>query len=325
YYSYANEAFYWLKPHIFDGLFSYRNGWLLYTPLMILAIFGLFKISRIDREWQVGAIVVLIMHIYITFSWWCWYYGDSLSIRPMIDIYPLLSFGVAGFISWALRYLKWAPLWLIPLLGLILFNNLNQVKQYNLQALDGSRMTKSAFWDLFLNPDIPSHLELANCYREVDTDRLRLGLDERVNYDTSEITMWIDTIYEVPEVINSSNPFGKPIEIQGSSLKLTNDQFIELSADFLSSDFDISKATLVFEFNNNEQQLQYQAVELEDIRSLRDHEWNTESFYIRPPKGVSEVTVFKVYFWNRGKGETRVRSFSIRKIGVEYSEPLHDQ
>jgi len=40
YYSYGDEGFFFLHPHILDGLLSYRKGWLIYTPVMLFALFG---------------------------------------------------------------------------------------------------------------------------------------------------------------------------------------------------------------------------------------------------------------------------------------------
>lgn len=41
--SYMDQGkFYFFKPHVIDGLFSYRKGWLIYTPVMILGFFGFF-------------------------------------------------------------------------------------------------------------------------------------------------------------------------------------------------------------------------------------------------------------------------------------------
>ena len=37
YYSYSKEGFFFLHPHLFDSVFSYRNGWLIYSPIMVFA------------------------------------------------------------------------------------------------------------------------------------------------------------------------------------------------------------------------------------------------------------------------------------------------
>lgn len=39
-YSYGDQSFSFLHPHFVDVFFSYRKGWLVYTPLMVFAIAG---------------------------------------------------------------------------------------------------------------------------------------------------------------------------------------------------------------------------------------------------------------------------------------------
>ncbi|MEL7161832.1 MAG: hypothetical protein AAFN92_13810, partial [Bacteroidota bacterium] len=38
---YAGLGFDWLSPHFYEGFFGYRRGWLVYTPLMTLALLGI--------------------------------------------------------------------------------------------------------------------------------------------------------------------------------------------------------------------------------------------------------------------------------------------
>ena len=42
YYSYQEEGFFFAHPQIIDGLFSFRKGWLIYTPVMLFAMIGLW-------------------------------------------------------------------------------------------------------------------------------------------------------------------------------------------------------------------------------------------------------------------------------------------
>ena len=41
-YSYTDEGFFFNHPRIMEGLFSWRKGWLLYTPMMAFALLGIF-------------------------------------------------------------------------------------------------------------------------------------------------------------------------------------------------------------------------------------------------------------------------------------------
>jgi hypothetical protein len=99
YYSYGDEGFFFTNPQIINGLFSYRKGWLIYTPLMIFALLGILTLAR--RKFQQFFIPVLIFtvaNIYVVYSWWCWWYGGSFGSRPMIDSYPLMAVALAGMV-----------------------------------------------------------------------------------------------------------------------------------------------------------------------------------------------------------------------------------
>ena len=100
YWSYSEEGFFWLKPHIMDGLFSFRKGWYIYTPLMFLSTIGLFLLYRTTaKRFFTAFLFLFVVFNYVVFSWWCWWYGGSLSARPMIDIYGMMAIGLASFIS----------------------------------------------------------------------------------------------------------------------------------------------------------------------------------------------------------------------------------
>ncbi|MBK6283998.1 MAG: hypothetical protein IPF54_16290 [Draconibacterium sp.] len=66
--SYPDEQFFWGNPHFIDGLFSYRKGWLLYTPVMIFALLGipfLFKKLK-EFSWSI-LIFILLAYLYYRF------------------------------------------------------------------------------------------------------------------------------------------------------------------------------------------------------------------------------------------------------------------
>ncbi len=45
-YSYGDQGFSFLHPHFVDVFFSYRKGWLVYTPLMVFALVGFWFMRR---------------------------------------------------------------------------------------------------------------------------------------------------------------------------------------------------------------------------------------------------------------------------------------
>lgn len=92
-YSYQDEGFDFLHPHIWGGLFSFHKGWLLYTPIMAFALYGMFKYCK--REFYVSLTATLLVFWFIVFSWWSWWYGGSFGCRVMILFYPVLAIPMA--------------------------------------------------------------------------------------------------------------------------------------------------------------------------------------------------------------------------------------
>jgi hypothetical protein len=142
-------VFYFFKPEIANGLFSYRKGWLIYTPVMILALAGLIWMKKDAPALFLPVLLFLIFNIYIIFSWWCWWYGGSYGSRPMIDSYGILAVPFAIFIGKVFMKNKWIR-WgsLIVLAGFMLLNQF-QMTQYRTSLLHWDSMTKEAYWAIF--------------------------------------------------------------------------------------------------------------------------------------------------------------------------------
>ena len=150
-YTYGEEGFIWNNPQIMSSLLSYRKGWLVYTPLMVLLFVGLpflwIKYRRLF--WQV--FMVLVLATYINSSWWCWWFGGSFGNRAYIDAYGIYALAIAAVFQ-AIGSLK---KWMISTVGIILvaafvFFNLFQTWQYNRGLLNYVGETKSTYWSNFL-------------------------------------------------------------------------------------------------------------------------------------------------------------------------------
>lgn len=108
-YSYQEQGFSWLRPHLYKGMFSSNNGWLTYTPVMILFFIGLPFLYKKQQQlfWVVASFSALF--IYICFAWDIWWYGGSLGMRAMIQAYPVLAISIGGLLDVLLKnkmYLK---------------------------------------------------------------------------------------------------------------------------------------------------------------------------------------------------------------------------
>lgn len=91
YYSYGKESFIWSSPRILQGLFGFRKGWFIYSPVVFIAMLGFYRLWKTQKEIVPVFIVFLLIHIYATFSWWCWWYGGGFGARTLIDILPIMA------------------------------------------------------------------------------------------------------------------------------------------------------------------------------------------------------------------------------------------
>ena len=94
-YSYQEQGFSWLHPHLSDVLFSARAGWLVYSPMMIFAVVGLFWLRNLTP----AILLYCLTALYITAAWDIWWYGGSLGQRAMVQAYPLWGFALAAFVQ----------------------------------------------------------------------------------------------------------------------------------------------------------------------------------------------------------------------------------
>src|SRR5690606_26881475 len=95
-YSYQNEKFSFLKPHLKECFVGYRSGWLVYSPIMILSILGFVALYKKQKNLFWPVFIFCFLFTYICFSWDIWWYGGSLGQRAMIQSYPMLAFPMAA-------------------------------------------------------------------------------------------------------------------------------------------------------------------------------------------------------------------------------------
>jgi hypothetical protein len=148
YFSYGDERFFFNDPQIINGLFSYRKGWLLYTPVMLFALTGIFFMKDKQKSFFLPILLFTVLNVYVILSWWAWWYGGSFGLRAFIDSYALLVFPLAAIISYFYKKKKGRiAVWFIAFI--FLFHGIFQTFQYYHGAIHWDSMTKAAYWDSF--------------------------------------------------------------------------------------------------------------------------------------------------------------------------------
>lgn len=170
YMSYSNpgEGLDFTSPHTLDFLFSFRKGWFLYSPLMLIAVLGFIPMFRRKREWALGLLIFFLVNLYVVSSWTTWWYAQCFSQRVMIHSLPLMAVPLGFAIQWMGegRFRSWSlGVGVAAIFGLSVFYQW----QYLHYILHQDRMTKEYFLAVFGKTEVdPSVSELLLIERPFD-------------------------------------------------------------------------------------------------------------------------------------------------------------
>ncbi len=256
YYSYTQERFFWSHPHIIDALISYRKGWLIYSPIMIISLIGLFIMKNKERIFFKGILVTLISALYILFCWWTWSYGGSFGSRPMVDYYAMLAIPFASGINYFRENVR-RTYFFIPIASFLLFVGLFQNWQYSKGMIHFDGNTKRSYWKNFLRfsfaPGWWDTLE------RPDYDAAIKGIDaidrpgkDRYNFDYLKYSnrQFIVTNFAI---LNRSNKYSHALTIPLEDIKKLKIDSVYINTSMLCFDKLKEKdLTAIFSFKNNQ-------------------------------------------------------------------------
>lgn len=147
---YTEEGFVWTDPAIWKGLFSFRKGWFIYTPLALFMIWGIYSMRRRFSQHIPAVFVFILVNIYVVFSWWNWWYGGSFGSRALVESMAVLSLPFAAFTEQLLR--RNTATKLIAGTMLLLFMSLNMFQSYQCykNIIHWDAMTRAYYFRVFL-------------------------------------------------------------------------------------------------------------------------------------------------------------------------------
>jgi hypothetical protein len=308
------------SPHIINALFSYRKGWLLYTPVMIFPLIGWYFLYKQNRKIFLASAVYFLVSFYIISSWSEWWYGASYSIRPLITIYPILAI----CLGYLLLYLKNRKLILKIAFGAIVlfFIFLNQFQWWQLKhyILDPYRETKDYYWATFLKTSASaSDKKLLMIYRDF---RGKMEFTDPEDYQKSVLT---DDKFDEPgtQIIQTenNNPFYRFSENQEyylifkapyDELTLKNHAWLVASLDVrIPKNFQGEFPQIVMTMERREGLYRYFSTKITADSSSYDQWKHIECQYLTPEIRNTHDR-FKCYVWKRGKS-----TFDIDNVKLE--------
>lgn len=318
-YAYQGESFNFRHPRIMDGLFNYKNGWFIYTPVMLLAVIGLARLRRVVPQALAPVAVFMPLHIWITYSWWCWNYINGFGSRPMVETYPLLLFPLGAFWTWGSDFL-WKRIVNGSLAMFFIGLNLFQTWQLSHGMLWTENSNAANYWALF--GKVKDTRETLITYDSGETQPgpgeasfawilLQDNMNDSVNTEFSRVHF-------------HSGPFGRFLGGEYAGTVGTDGQVHAVRpGDWLRASVwgyvrrpDHSHAReslsqLIVEMRNGKGEIaKYRGIKIStqignpdwNIWSIGDAEmWGESSFFVKVPKGFQPDWCIRAYVWNPGK------------------------
>jgi hypothetical protein len=184
-YSYGDERFFFGDPQIINFLFSFRKGWLIYTPIMVFSLVGMIFCRNRIKEFYPFMPLYFLLTVYILSCWWDWAFGGSFGCRALIESYAFLIFPFAAFVAslWHLRKDSFFQKNLVRLTMLFVFYlfiqlNLFQIWQYKYGRIHYNGMNWFTYKRVFLK-DISTEESnaLQPYYTSPDLEKMKRGED----------------------------------------------------------------------------------------------------------------------------------------------------
>lgn len=306
----AGEGMEFLQPYILEVLFSFRKGWLLYTPLMGLALIGFYSLWRHKHEAFYAFFIFFVVSFYVIASWSCWWYADSFSQRAVIPGYVMLAVPLGYWLQsvlnrpWLLRLL-----FLVLLLFILTFNQF-QSWQFLKGYIHSSRMTRQAYEAVFLKPTPPKNLEQLWLVNRSQSPEQILSSGRKfrtctlAHYTFDDVPMHSATNVGGAGggvfVLHAAQPFSPVYETDWEGLSLHEFGIIKVSARvFSETSLAENPFYLTATFMHNGYAYAYKS-QLPDKDKFLPGQWNTIEMYYLTPEVRKTNDPFRVTIWLPG-------------------------
>jgi len=308
------EGFDFFRPFTIKVLFSFKKGWLVYTPLMIFCIAGIALLYKRQKNIFLPILLFFLANLWFISSWECWWYAGSFGQRPFVQGYGLMAIPLGFFLSSASAKTI-SRIAVSVFLTFFVFLNQFQTWQCNHDILHRELMTEDYYFRIFgktsIQPQWGSLLEI---------DRGNLPpLDSAVkNYSVREV-MHAD--YENPDSsipkefvcdtlgdgskhsfrLDNNNPFGAPFKKPFCELTSKDHLRFRLSASvYAKNDLTDRPFNLVFTMTGSRgQSYGYSSVQF-DSSSVKSNQWTKVSADFVTPEILHSDDVVNVDIWNNG-------------------------
>ncbi len=329
------EGFEFTSPHILKVLFSFRKGWFIYSPLMLLAMYGLWRLYKDNKILFACVSIYFFINLYIVSSWSCWWYGSCFGNRALIASYSTLCIPLGYAIDHILKN-KFKYVFFRIMIILIGFN-LFQSWQMSEGILDSTNMSRDYYFSTFFQTNHPNQAQTnlllkgkfnngVEVFTKEDSVTHSLSYMKGINFEKENINpkFLCDSLKHSGKYSLRTNPktiSSYSIEVKHETLTKKSYTWIKASvwvysvypADSLDATFTIQLKHKGYIFKPKDYKL--------NSTNFKPNVWNKlEYYYLTPDDLRSTKDVICVAFSNKGKNTIYIDDLSLQSY-----EPIVDK
>lgn len=309
-YNNAGEGFEFLHPYTWEALFSFRKGWLIYTPLMAVAALGLIPLWRSGSAWRWAIIMFFVLNLWITTSWSCWWYADSFGQRALVQSYPVMALGLGAGLIW-ISERRTRKLWALPMLSIMVLFNLFQTWQMNEGILHSSRMTWPAYRSAFLATSKPEGFEELLLLGRSYTGEQDLPDPMRYQRHALATVHWNEADSGEGLFLRKDRNFSPAWREEWRRLTDRDHIWLEVSCRFQRPiDGSMPQASLVASFEHNGHSYAYHAQDV-DLTNVEPGAWTSTRLWLLSPEVRRPNDLFITYCWLRDTLPVRIADHTV--------------
>jgi Dolichyl-phosphate-mannose-protein mannosyltransferase len=302
----AGEGMDYFNPYILQILFSFRKGWLIYTPIMIFSIIGFFFLYKKNKTIFFALFFYFIANIYLVSCWSCWWYAQCFSQRALIPSYPIMAIALGYFIQWLFSQKKLLKYSISLIILLFLFLNLFQSRQIYLGVIHGDRMTKDYYFSVFMKmyaTEEDKKLLLINrafngnevFENENDYISKNIGGLDFEEHEKRDSNIVYEGLYSYK--MDSTNIYSPSFEKPYYDITEKDHAWLRITAYvYPTKNTQEYPFSLIVHFSHKGYAYKYNGSDSEKMK-LKTNEWNKISIDYLTPEVRRKKDQLKVYFW----------------------------
>ena len=291
-YSYGKEGFDFTDPYFFHILFSFNKGWLVYTPLAFLALFGLIPLYRLRKFSFYGTLGFFVVFTYVASSWWVWHYTSNFGQRVFIDVYAVVAILLGYFFNYVsrLKLLRFLTIMIVSLL--LLINCLQYYQHYKFIFAPGTvdaALYRDSFFRLVPAPKF-------NFPDELVEDRKVFYNDFEGDYAWLNFASVTDTFaFEGKHASRAGFVNEYSIGLYEMLSNVLKSEFGWVKVGFwMYSDKKYSDAKLIVDFESEGKSIFYKPIFMKEY-NIRN-KWTYLEFAVKIPELQTTSDMLRVYF-----------------------------